>query len=149
MSANPHRRLPIDLEDLKIAFEAESAELQWYLDAETGAVILVSREYDPHEHEGITPLDIERDPDRFVRVPPAEPSHLRDDMATFTSMVRDPQLQESLELALSAPRPERRFKSALSWLPEQQTRWHEFRQMRSTERMRRWLEVHGIHAAAA
>jgi hypothetical protein len=68
----PLRSLAIDLEELTIAFEAEAADLQWYLDTQTGGVILLTREYEPAEHGGLTATEIETDPVRFLLVPKAE-----------------------------------------------------------------------------
>jgi hypothetical protein len=144
----PLRTLPVDLEELTIAFEAEAADLQWYLDSHTGEVLLVTREYEPAEHGGLTVTEIETDPTRFVRVPPADPQHAVDDMRSFADSVTDAQLKESLEIALSAARPDRRFKTALSWLPEQQHRWHAWRQERCRERVTQWLAAHGLQASA-
>lgn len=137
------RALPVDLEELVIAFEAEG-ELQWYLDMETGEVILVGREYEPADHGGLTATEIETDPLRFARVPPADPQHAVDDMRGFAASVDDAQLKESLDIALSAPKPERRFKTALSWLPEQLARWHAWRQQHCQRRVKTWLASLGL-----
>ncbi len=145
---NPLRTLPVDLEELTIAFEAEAADLLWYLDSQTGEVILVSREYEPADHDGLTATEIETDPQRFVPVPPADGQRAVDDMRSFAEVVTDGQLKESLEIALSAPRPDRRFKTALSWLPEQQARWHAWRQERCLHRVTQWLAGHGFRATA-
>ncbi|MFZ5442783.1 MAG: UPF0158 family protein [Myxococcota bacterium] len=145
MTSIPLRALPVDLDELVIAFEAEG-ELQWYLDVQTGAVILVGREYEPAEHGGLTATEIETDPTRFVKVPPAEPHLVVEDMRAFAEVHDDAQLRESLELALSAPRPEKRFKSALSWLPEHQARWHAWRQDKCLARVKNWLARLGLVA---
>lgn len=144
MTASPKRELPVDLEELCIALEAEAADLRWFLDGQTGAVLLVTHEYDPAENDGLTVTEIETDPLRFVRVPGGDPHHALVDMTAFAKQLGDGQLKESLELALSAPRPEKRFKTALSWLPEQQERWHEFRLARCRERAEAWLARQGI-----
>jgi hypothetical protein len=145
----PKRELPVDLEELCIALEAEAADLRWFLDCQTGAVLLVTHEYEPAENGGLTVTDIETDPLRFVRVPGGDPQHALDDMTAFAHQLADGQLKESLELALSAPRPEKRFKTALSWLPEQQERWHQFRLARCRERAEAWLARQGIVPVAA
>jgi Uncharacterised protein family (UPF0158) len=138
------RALDVDLDELLIAFEAEAGDLHWYLDTHHGAVILVSREYDPAEHDGLTVVDIETDPTRFVRVPPLEAQQAVDDMTFFANSVADPQLKQTLDIALSASRPEKRFRAALSWLPEQQALWHSFRQERCLARVTQWLASLGL-----
>lgn len=144
MTDAPLQTLPVDLGELCIALEAEAADLRWYLDLGSGDVILVNREYEPGDHGGLSVDDIEGDPRRFRRVPPGNPQDTVDDMKAFAAQLDDAQLKESLELALSAPRPDRRFRAVLGWLPEQQDRWHLFRQARCTRRALAWLAQQGI-----
>jgi hypothetical protein len=139
-----HRALPVDLEELSIALEAEAADLRWYLDVRTGEVLLVTHEYEPAEHDGLTETEIESDPSRFVRVPAGNPQRVIDDMKDFVASLGDAKLQESLELALSASRPERRFKTALSWLPERQQQWHAWYRDHCHQRALDWLSQQGI-----
>jgi Uncharacterised protein family (UPF0158) len=138
------RALPVDLEELSIAFEAFGADLHWYLDTETGAVILLNREYDPADHQGLTPVEIETNTLRFVPVPKSDSVTVAKDMFNFAISVADSQLKESLELALSTPRPDKYFKKALSWLPEQQARWHAFHLEACRQRVLSWLRQQGI-----
>lgn len=144
LTAQPTRTLPVDLEELSIAMEAEAGDLHWYLDLHRGDVLLVTSEYEPSEHDGLTVTEIETDPNRFIRVPPGDPQHAVDDMRGFATSLGDAQLQESLELALSASRPERRFKTALSWLPEHQQRWHAWRREQGVQRALAWLTRLGV-----
>lgn len=144
MTSPALRTLPVDLEELSIAFESFGADVQWYLDTETGDVILLNREYDPAEHKGLTPAEIESNGKRFVAVPRSDSFALVGDMLAFAKEVADAQLKESLQLALSAPRPSKYFKMALSWLPEQQSRWHAFRLEACRGRVKGWLEQQGI-----
>lgn len=142
------RAIPVDLAELRLAFEADTQDLPWYLDIDTGDVLLVTAEYEPSEHGGVTVAQIETDSARFFRVPPSNPEHIVDDMRAFAVSVGDRQLTESLDLALSAPRPDKRFKTVLSWLPERQQQWHAWREARTLERVTSWLAGHGLQAAA-
>jgi hypothetical protein len=145
LASTPLTSLEVDFAELCVALEADvpGDTLRWYLDAQTGAVTLVSREYDPAENQGLTVADMEGDPARFVRVPAGEVSAV-DDMRAFARQVSDGRLKESLEMALSAPRPERRFRAVLGWLPEEQERWHDFRQSQVESRARAWLASLGV-----
>jgi hypothetical protein len=67
-------------------------------------------------------------------------------MKSFADSLDDGRLKESLMLALAAPRPEKRFRSALSWLPDELDRWHRFRQALLSERALNWLEALGVRA---
>jgi len=144
----PTRALPVDLEELSIALEAETADLRWYFDQDTGDVLLVTQEFEPAEHDGLTVTEIESQPSRFVRVPPGHPQRVIDDMRAFVTSLGDSTLQESLELALSASRPERRFKTALSWLPERQQQWHAWHRAQCQQRALAWLARQGIEPKA-
>ncbi len=142
------RVINVDLSELRLAFEAETQDLPWYLDTDTGAVLLATPEYDPAQHGGLTLATIEADTQRFLRVPPSNPDQLIADMREFADESGDAQLKESLELALSAPRPDKRFKTVLSWLPEQQAQWSAWRQRRTLERVTVWLSSNGLVARA-
>ncbi|MBL8917901.1 MAG: hypothetical protein JNJ54_03500 [Myxococcaceae bacterium] len=142
------KALPVDLAELCIALEADSetSELKWFLDLESGRVILVSREYDANEWGGLQPEEIEGNPARFKPVPPPEPNHQLADMQAFVAALGDARLKESLELALTAPRPERRFRAVLGWLPAELEKWHAFRQQRCEARAHSWLSTVGVAA---
>ena len=144
MTAQPSRSLPVDLEELSIALEAETADLRWIFDVQTGDVLLVTHEFEPAEHGGLTVTEIESEPLRFVRIPPGNPEREVDDMRAFVTSLGDTKLQESLELALSASRPERRFKTALSWLPERQQQWHAWHRAHCQRRALDRLAQRGI-----
>ncbi len=141
------RAIKVDLTELRLAFEADTQDLPWFLDTQTGAVLLATAEFDPAQHGGLTVEQIEKDTARFLRVPPFNPDQLISDMREFAEGTGDAQLKESLELALSAPRPDKRFKTVMSWLPEQQARWNEWRLARTTQRVHAWLQVNALSAA--
>ncbi len=139
------KRLKVDLDDLCIAIETSPGDdMRWYLDAESGSTILVTREYDPVEDDGPTLEEIESHPDRYLPVPPTPSHEAFRDMEAFVAGLSDERLKESLELALGAPRPFRRFKSVLDHLPDQRQAWFEFRRQRMVARARRWLANQGI-----
>ena len=105
-------------------------------------VVLTS--YDPEENAGLTVSDLEQNTQRFRQVPSAAPADMLGDMQAFAAQLTDVQLKESLDLALSAPRPDRRFRAALGWLPDELDRWHSFRQRQCEDRATVWLETLGI-----
>jgi hypothetical protein len=147
MSPKAPRTLPVDFPELCLALSAEADDLRWYLDLQTGDVLLLNREWDPAEHGGLTADEIEADEARFRLVPPPEPKLSVDDMSAYAKQVSDPVLKDSLELALSAPKPERRFRAVLGWLPEEQEKWHRFREARCQARAKAWLDSLGLARA--
>lgn len=118
--------------------------MRWFFDVKTGTALLLNAEYDPADNGGLTAAQVEGDAQRFKRIPPAEPAQVMTDMISFTAQTSDARLKESLELALEAPHPERRFRAVLGWLPEEQARWHSWRQGQLEVRARAWLEKVGV-----
>lgn len=139
-----HRKLPIDMTELCIALESEAADFDWYLDTETGDTLLVNGEYEPDENGGLEVSQITGNPQRFRKVPRPDQSQGIADMQRFADEHPDPRLKESLMLALEAPRPERRFRAVLGWLPDEQQRWHVFRQQQLRSRAVAWLAGLGL-----
>jgi Uncharacterised protein family (UPF0158) len=141
------KKLHIDLTELCIARETETAELAWFLDIETGAVILLNPEYEPAKNGGLQPHEIEGNPNRFVPVTAQRNEDTQRDLKAFCDQVRDVQLKETLSLALAASRPEKRFKTLLQWLPEELGHWRQFRREACESRARTWLKSIGIEMA--
>jgi len=67
-----------------------------------------------------------------------------DDMEAFIETVRNPQLREYLERAISGQGAFRYFKDILLDYPIERERWFQFKQKRLQQRMLEWLEEHGI-----
>ncbi len=138
------RKLEVDIADVCVALSGEGGELEWYLDLHSGETLLVNSEYSPEEHGGLTPKQIHADSLRFKRIPPPAHDELLRDMESFAAESPDERLKQSLELALSAPHPERRFRAVLGWLPDEQQRWRSFRQERLERRAKSWLSTLGL-----
>ncbi len=118
--------------------------MRWYLDVQTGSTVLLNAEYDPGQNNGLTALEVEADAARFKPIPSGDVHLTLTDMASFAAQTGDAKLRESLELALAAPHPERRFRAVLGWLPEEQARWHSYRQGQLEQRARTWLKKLGL-----
>ncbi|MBX7097528.1 MAG: UPF0158 family protein [Myxococcaceae bacterium] len=142
------RWLPIDLGDVCIALSPEGAHDRWYIDLHTGETLLLNAEYDPQEHGGVTARQLESDEARFRRIPPAEAHQSVEDMSAYAESCRDETLKESLQLALQAPGPEKRFRSVLGWLPDALHGWHQFRQRKLEQRAKAYLASLGLGVTA-
>ncbi len=138
----------MDLPELCLALKAEAGELRWYLDLTSGEVLLLTPDFDPADHRGLTAGQVEADPERFRRVPARSQLDALADMQAFSLHLGDLVLRESLQLALEGPKPQRRFRSALSWLPDTLQEWHAFRQQRAEARALAWLRSLGVAPAA-
>mgnify|MGYP000922518880 FL=1 len=137
------RALKIDLEDLCLAMENSSYDLDYYLDLETGEVIFISDYMDDANLEELKDR-IDENPDRYEPIPKAESSEDYDDMVDFISTVEDEHLVELLEVAIDGKGAFRRFKDVLARYPEEKERWYRFKNERMKERAISWLEDIGI-----
>ena len=137
------RALKIDLEDLCLAMENSSYDLDYYLDLETGEVIFISDYMDDANLEELKDR-IDENPDRYEPIPKAESYEDYDDMVDFISTVEDEHLVELLEIAIDGKGAFRRFKDVLARYPEEKERWYRFKNERMKERAISWLEAIGI-----
>lgn len=132
----------VDLADLAEALEDHSYEHSWWLDPETGEVVLWS---DYVEEEG------EADPEtRGLR--PIDPIPSREgyeDMEDFIELVRSPQARDLLERAIAGRGAFRRFKDTLFDFPELRETWFRFHDARFERRAIRWLLDEGLVDEAA
>jgi uncharacterized protein UPF0158 len=136
----------VDYEELRFAMEDASYQHQYFLDTETGEVILIS-EYDDDE-ESTQRLEAieEAEPGRYLQVPRAESSDGYQDMQKFIDTVSDKQLQQLLEVAIHGKGAFRRFKDVLARDPAEQQRWFAFQMERLDTRVREWLADEGVRS---
>ncbi len=131
------KKIKIDYDELEIAYDFGSYELEYYLDLETGETILIS---DAGEVKEETMEGIENDLDRFIRIPTSDSHEGYKDMADFLDTIENKQLQKLLTVALDGKGAFGRFKNVLYDYPEEQKRWYAFKADRTRERIIKWLE---------
>ncbi len=141
------KKLPIDFEDLRIAFEDHGLESSWVLDTATGEVVLLS---DGVEEEDLPARreEIENDPKRFLPIVPRDSHEGWLDMEDFIATVADAHLRESLGVAIAGKGAFRRFKDVLGRAPEERQRWFRFQAERLDRVLRAWLAENGIEPVA-
>jgi hypothetical protein len=154
------RRLEIDWGELSTAFESGLEEMEYYLDLETGKVLMVSQETRWYRNE---PLDDELRGwqqamletarrveegygTRYIRIPERDKRENYQDMEWFITTVQDEGLQEKLWGAVKGQGAFRRFKDALLDHPDERERWFAFEKRRVHERLVEWLKDKGIEA---
>ena len=140
------RTVRVDFEELRFAFEDASYEHRYFLDTETGEVILVS-EYDDDEEstQRLEAID-EAEPGRYLQVPRAESRDGYEDMQEFIDTVSDKGLQQLLQVAIRGKGAFRRFKDVLARDPAEQQRWFAFQMERLNTRVREWLADEGVRS---
>ncbi len=132
------RTLKIDLDELCSAMEDSSYEHEYYLDLETGEMLFLSEYLDDEDREKLRDR-IDDDPDRYERIPKADPHEGYEDTLDFIATVKDERLAELLEVAINGKGAFRRFKDVLLNYPEERERWFQFKDDRIQERTLEWL----------
>ena len=139
----PRRKVRVDLEELRFAMEDASYEHRYFLDTETGDVILASEMFDDEETQRqLTEID-EAEPGRYLEVRRADSREGYDDMQDFIDTVSDEHLQELLNVAIQGRGAFRRFKDVLARHPAEQQRWFDFQAARLAARAGEWLAEEG------
>ena len=131
--------LKIDLDELCSAMEDSSYEHEYYLDLETGEILLIS-DYMNAEEIGKLKDQIDEDSDRYERIPKAESHEGYEDMVDFIATVKDKRLAALLEVAINGKGAFRRFKDVLLNYPEERERWFQFKDAKVQERALEWLD---------
>ncbi len=161
------RRLEVNRLDLEEAFETGFLEIHYYLDTETGKVLMVQDE-SRRALERLTeeagpddkPEDLLRDSDlpdwqkqalaeahqveedygtRVVEVRRPDAHQDIRDMAAFASTVPEPRFRAELQRALNGRGAFRRFRDALGSDSRERERWFQFKRERLREHMTDWL----------
>jgi uncharacterized protein UPF0158 len=143
----PRRKVRVDLQELRFAMEDASYEHRYFLDTETGELILVSELFEDEEAQRQLAEIDEAEPGRFLRVPRADSREGYDDMQDFIDTVSDEHLQELLDVAIQGRGAFRRFKDVLAPHPGEQQRWFDFQAARLDARAREWLAEEGCEPA--
>jgi hypothetical protein len=81
---------------------------------------------------------------RYILIPPDRSHDAYRDMEAFVETVSNPRLQGRLQYAIHGRGAFRRFKDVLLDFPEERERWFQFERERLYQRIRDWLEEHGI-----
>lgn len=137
------RRLNVNIGELCDAMEDGSFENEYYLDLDSGEILLISEYGDDEEIQRLTE-QVEEEPDRYEQVPKAESSEGYEDMLDFIVTVKDQHLVELLEVAVDGKGAFRRFKDVLLSYPTERERWFAFKNSRTEARALEWLDDIGV-----
>lgn len=132
-------KLAIDPDGLieALTFSMDASGAAWYLDRETGDVLL------DHEDGDEMPEGFEDDP-RYLHIE-ALPSHVEYGvMEDFLETLPAGRIAEALARALAGRKPFRHFKDALFDYPDVRQTWFTFRDAAYLGLAAEWCEEHGI-----
>ncbi len=128
----------IDWEGIVVAFESRSQLITHFFDRESGEVVQVVRERDPHRHDELSASP------RFLALPKDHGERGMGEMELFLTETENERLREKLRTALSEPDPALSFREALRADGREEARFFQFKQRRARERAEGWLASMGI-----
>lgn len=161
----------VSFSDLEDAFQNSSDEHSYWLDKQTGRVILLDSEVSDALREGedladlpdwqremaeeMTPLlralgeltgeEVgEEELNRFVEIPQRDSSEAYEVTEDFVETVTDSRLRDLLVVALRGKGAFRRFKNRLLDFPAERERWFRFSNERLRHRIKEWAEGEGV-----
>lgn len=151
-------KIEINWMELDAAFQSGSWEMRYYLDLETGDVVMVTDEIagyleDPPDWELSDwmkqAIEEARQVEagygtRYVQIPQADTHEDYRDMERFISTVRDSDLRDRLWQAIEGRGAFRYFKDVLAEHPSEREHWFAFKDRCIYERVSDWLESEDI-----
>ncbi len=154
------RKLQVEWDALLFALEDSSRDYnEYYLNMETGEVAVLPLEFldgaeDPDEdapawmrETAALAKEVEEGEEgRWVNIPFIPSGEAYEHMERFVETVADAHHRDLLEVALDGRGAFRRFRDVLGRSPEEQKRWHEFRERLAQEWALGWLESIGVDA---
>jgi len=157
------KKLKVDLEMIANAMEdVARMDMDYYLDKETGEVIITSEEtfgYAEEEDEDKIREDLPdwqkedielakdilfNNPDRYICIPERPPYEGYNLMVEFAEKVEDELLREKLSIALDGKGAFRRFKNVIADYPDYREKWFKFKDERLNKKVIEWLNSIGI-----
>lgn len=137
------KRLIIDAEDLIGALQNGYDELDYYLDLETGEVVLSGDEGVVDWDEELEAL-LEEYPDRFLYINAIPSAKGWQTMADFIEQLPSGEPRDRLTTAIQRSHPFRRFKDTLLNYPTLREQWFAFENQAMLDIARNWLADEGI-----
>ena len=135
------KELELDMAQLAFAWEDPAADSHYYLDVETGSVIMVRPDLDDISE---IRSEIEMEPDRFLFIPKPKDNQLELDLTDFTFTITDEKEKSMVELAMEAPNKYASLRAILQKFPGEWERWEEWKKQSGRQRALRWLEANEI-----
>ena len=151
-------KLKVDLGEIGEHMQNQNRyDMDFYLDKETGEVIIIETEIlrkleDGEIMEDLSDWQVEQVKiakqillsDRYIRIPEKPSYEGYNLMVEFADEVEDKFLQEKLAIALDGKGAFRRFKNVLLSYPKYREQWFEFEQEKINEEVIEWLNSIGI-----
>lgn len=136
------KSIPIDWSELELALDTNLPDLNYYLDTETGEVIMHSSDLGTLGYG--ENLEIDTNTDRYILIEPLESREQYAIMEDFVETLPDGAAKNELQRAMHGHGAFRRFKDTLYAYPTEQQRWYAFKDAAMQVRMNEWLADNDI-----
>jgi hypothetical protein len=166
------QRIPVQMDDLQEALDYFGYEIDYYLDLDTGQVIMLHDDIrldlqkiwndDPAKVEAaIQALDLgdeekdmlraaaaieQEEGARFIPIPHAESQDNYETMEDFIDTISDLKLRQKLATSIQGKGAFRRFRDVLVSHPDEEARWYAYKDEQARQRALQWLDEEGIEA---
>lgn len=134
------RKLDVDMNGVLDAMTTHMAEIQWFLDLQSGRVEMLSRLDDIEAFES----RLEALPGRYALIPAREAREDYALMRQFAEEIDEPDVRELLDMALAGRGAFARFRGVLSRFPDLQARWNALLEKELRDQALQWLSDLGI-----
>jgi hypothetical protein len=133
--------LAIDINYLLFAWQDSSEDSQYYLDIETGSVLLLQPDLDD-----INELmkEIEFHPNRYLYIPKPNVEQSELDLFDFIHTVEDGHLKSLLLIAAETKDKIYSCRNLLAKYPHELKRWQDFVSLQTISRIKKWLKANNI-----
>jgi hypothetical protein len=171
MEEQPKKKLNVDLSELEPALENNDEYIHYYLDVNTGAVVLVTEDMILELQDFIDDLDLDKEESetllkalreredpmllevyeiqqqqevRFLEIRQEDRRFSYRAMESFIETLENRPLQNHLYNSIRAKGAFRNFKNTLSLFPQELERWYAYKDNLTKQEALRWLAQHGI-----
>ena len=127
----------VNADELILALESTDAEIEWYFDLRTGAVVPIVG--DLLDEDPAMAAALESEPDRFFAIDPISSHEAFSIMEAFVAGRPQGAPTSRLTAALGQRRPFRHFKDALLEWPHIRLQWFRFHNARMRKVAEDWL----------
>jgi hypothetical protein len=139
-------KIKIDMNMLASALEDHSGTYNWFLDKQTGEIIMCADEFNRDAWNRQDTEKIESQPERFLCIEPLESHESFGVMQDFVTELEDDELKKALANSMNLRHPLMAFKDTLCNYPDLLQQWFEFHNQWMLEKAKEWLQEEQLDA---
>ncbi len=130
--------ITISLRNLKQALQNKAAEMQWFLDSQTGQIKLHSEDIDLGD-DGAFADQLDIYPDRYILIEPIPTQAQFKIMIDFTNEVKDNRAKVELAQTFAQKRPSLQYMRTIERYPAIKKQWRLYQDKRHAAHVQAWL----------